>query len=403
MAPSVANLALSSQHPAPKRAFLGAFTAHAGVSFFRVSPDKSSPSTRVSAAEIGSYAFFTPARSVCSALIVDVDRPEAVLEIFETLPAEIHPSWVVETRRGAQAGWFIDPVDLRASARTRPQSYARAVGESLRAALAGDEAVDPLTPVRVRNPTYSHAELRASATPPVYGLRALHQGLKAAELWQTGQRFPGRSITTTAVARSAAAITIGTRNQTIFDVARYAAYQGKDHAAVAWETNDAAAEPLQPREVQGIIRSIDRYMARNGRRGHTTVTTAMPDHMRQLLSEMGRRGGQANTPAQQAARARACRAATAARTRATDARARRAQRMHARGHARGHICTKLGISPATLCRWLRRFIPVSLPEHQVVRSHQILSQSYLAGPLCTRKPQADLGYRRPPRPPSGCP
>lgn len=383
MTPSVANPAASSQHQAPSRDFKGTFTAHAGVSYYRVSPDKTSPSTRVNVAEIGNYAFFTPARSVCSALIVDVDRPEAVLDIFDTLPREIHPSWVIETPRGAQAGWMIDPVDLRESARAHPIRYAQAVGHALRAAVEGDEAVDPLTPSRVRNPTYEHAGLRAAPTPPVYGLRQLHHALDAADLWPSGPSLTGRNVRQ-ATQIATAAISEGNRNQTIFDVARYAAYQGKDHAAVAWETNDAADVPLPAAEVQGIIRSITRYMARTH---HTTTTTvAIPSQMREALSEMGRRGGQANTPAQRAARAKSCKAARAARTRATDTEARKAQRMHARGHTRGHICKKLGISAATLCRWLRRFIrPVSFSEHQVVRPAPRRTPTYLADPYCTRR------------------
>lgn len=347
------------------RAFRDAFATHAGVSYFRVATGKQVSSQRVSVTELDEFEFFTPAQSVGSALVVDVDRPEAVTEIFETIPAEIHPSWVVETRRGAQAGWMIDPVDLRQTARDHPIRYAQAVGHALRDAVDGDHAVDPLKPSRVRNPAYARADLRASATPPVYGLRQLHHALDAADLWTQGPRLTGRSVSQAAVAASAAAISEGNRNQTIFDVARYAAYRGEDYAAKAWETNNAAEVPLSAAEVHGIIRSISRYISRGHANG-TSPTVAMPEAMRETLSEMGRRGGLANTDAQRAARAKSCKAATAARKRSTDNRARRAQRMHARGHARGHICTKLGISAATLCRWLRRFIPVSLPEHQVV-------------------------------------
>ena len=368
----------------PRAAFHGAFTAHAGVSFYRVSPDKTSPSERVNAAELADYEFFTPSKSVGACLVVDVDRPEAVLEIFEAIPAEVHPSWVVETRRGAQAGWLIDPVDLRENARAHPIRYAQAVGHALRVALSGDEAVDPLRPSRVRNPSYNRAELRAPATPPVYGLRELHQALKTAGLWHEGPRFPGVTVHQAAGTTSVVAITQGNRNQAIFDVARYAAYNGKDYAAVAWETNDAADVPLPAAEVQGIIRSITRYMARTHH--STTATVAMPSQMREALTEMGRRGGQANTPAQRAARAKSCTAARAARTRAADTGARKAQRMHARGHSRGHICKTLGISAATLCRWLRRFIrPVSFSEHQVVRPAPRRTPTYLADPYCTRR------------------
>lgn len=398
MAPSVAACERNGQIGTPPTArhglFSRAFTAHSRVSFFRVATDKTAPPQRVPAAQLVHYPFYTPPQSVGSALVIDIDRPEAVLEIFETIPAAIHPSWVIETRKGAQAGWLIDPVDLRDTAREHPIRYARAVGHALRAALAGDEAVDPLTPSRVRNPAYERAELRAAATPPVYTLGTLHQALDAADLWRHGSRLTGRSVAQAAQAATAA-ISEGNRNQTVFDVARHAAYRGEDHAAVAWDTNDAADVPLPAAEVLGIIRSITRYMSRTH---HTaTATVALPSEMREALSEMGRRGGQANTPAQRAARAQSCKAATAARTRATDARARKAQRMHTRGHTRRHICTKLGISAATLCRWLRRFIPsVSLPEHQVVRctsppAYQSPSRPPLHPPTSSQ---------RPPRPPA---
>ena len=379
VAPAASQVNSTSLRPA----FHGAFTANAGVSWYRVSPDKPSPSTRVGVAEMHEYEFYTPSKSVGSTLVVDVDRPEAVLEIYETIPAEIHPSWIVETRRGAQAGWMIDPVDLRETAREHPIRYAQAVGHALRAAVAGDEAVDPLTPSRVRNPAYVQAELRAPGTPPVYGLRKLHHALAAADLWPQGPRLTGRTVHQAAEASSAATISEGNRNQTIFDVARHAAYRGEDYEAKAWETNDDAEVPLSAAEVSGIIRSINRYMSRT-RQAQATSTVVMPSQMRHLLSEMGRRGGLANTPAQRVARARSCKAATAARKTATDKRARHAQRMHTRGHTRGHICKTLGISAATLCRWLRRFIPaISFPEHQVVMGHHA-SAAVFRSPRCSR-------------------
>ncbi|NYJ18191.1 replication initiation protein [Nesterenkonia sandarakina] len=323
---------------------------------------------RVSASDLAEFEFYTPSRSAGSVLVIDVDRPEAVLDIFDTIPAEIRPSWIVETRKGAQAGWMIDTVDLRSTARERPVAYARAIGAALRAALAGDEAVDPLTPVRVRNPTYTRAELRASATPPVYGLKQLHQGLKTADLWPEGKRFTGRSATKQAHSAIAAAIDTGNRNQTVFDLARHAAYAGEDFEAVAWAINDAAPEPMGAGEVRGIIRSITRYMANS--RGHR-AGVAMPSQMREALSEMGRRGGLANTAAQRAARALGPSASAKARKPRTDTKARTAQKMRAQGHSVAAIGQKLAASPATVYRWLRRHVQhqcrFSSVEHQVVR------------------------------------
>ncbi|PRZ11722.1 Homeodomain-like domain-containing protein [Nesterenkonia sandarakina] len=323
---------------------------------------------RVSAADLAEFEFYTPSRSAGSVLVIDIDRPEAVLDIFDTIPPEIRPSWIVETRKGAQAGWMIDTVDLRSTARERPVAYARAIGAALREALAGDEAVDPLTPVRVRNPTYSRAELRASATPPVYGLKQLHQALKTANLWPEGMRFTGRSATQKAHRTIAAAIDTGNRNQTVFDVARHVAYAGGDFEAVAWETNDSAPEPMKAAEVHGIIRSIARYMA--SPRGHR-AGVAVPSQLRELMAEMGRRGGLANTAAQRAARALGPAASAAARKPRTDTKARKAQKLRAQGHSQAAIGQKLAAAPSTVSRWLRRYVEHQCPratvEHQVIR------------------------------------
>lgn len=386
MPPSVANCAPNSQIGSPRTAFRDAFTAHAGVSFFRASPDKTSPSQRVNAGQLHEFEFFTPAKSVGSVLVVDVDRLEAVLEIFETIPAEIHPSWVVETRKGAQAGWLIDPVDLRETAREAPLTYARAVGRALRAAVTGDEAVDPLTPVRVRNPTYQHADLRAATTPPVYGLRQLHHALKTAELWPTGSRLSGRKPHNVVRAEAATTIVTGNRNQTIFDVARHAAYAGEDFQTIAWETNDACTEPLPSAEVHGIIRSINRYMTR-ARSLSMSPTVAMPAPMREALAEMGRRGGSRNTVAQRTARALGTYVAARKRRDSTDAKARKAQRMYSRGHTRKAICEAMRVSASTVCRWLRRLIRtplprVAAPEHQVFRRRALGGGGYAPPSLC---------------------
>lgn len=367
MATSVANLFQIPQSGERHRVFRDAFAAHTRVRYFRVATDKTAPPQRVPAEQLHEYRFYTPPQSVGAALVIDVDHAEAVLSIYDTFSAEIQPSWVVETRRGAQAGWLIDPVDLRDTAREHPIRYARAVGYALRQAVDGDEAVDPLTPSRVRNPTYEHAELRAAPTPPVYTLGTLYQALKAANLWNptpTPMGTTHSAAATVAASSTPSTITQGARNVTVFDAARFVAYDGGDFEAAAWVANDRCATPLPTAEVSGIIRSIGRYMTGRGRAHHTK--TPMPSQMRDLLSDMGRRGGKANTPAQRAARAKSAKAATTARRKATDAKALQAQRMNARGHTRARICQKLQVSAATVCRWLRRFVPISLPEHQVV-------------------------------------
>lgn len=333
-------------------AFRDDFIAQCRVSYFRAAAAKSAPSERVSAARLHEFEFFTPAQSVGSALIVDIDHSEAVLSIFETIPAEIRPSWVVETRRGAQAGWMIDPVDLRDTAREHPIRYARAVGHTLRAALDGDQAVDPLTPSRVRNPAYEGAELRAIGTPPVYTLGMLHQALKAAGLWETTATIPPRPAPTQTET--------GSRNIAVFDAARHVAYAGGDYETAAWTAAERCTPVLPAAEVRCIIRSIARYMARGHHR--QAATSSMPQQMKAFLSEMGRRGGQVNSPAQRAARSKGTHAAAAARKTATEARARTAQKMRARGHTRTQIAAALKASHATVSRLIRRYVTIPTPR-----------------------------------------
>lgn len=333
-------------------AFRNAFIAQCRVSYFRAAAAKTAPSERVSPARVHQYEFFTPAQSVGSALIVDIDHSDAVLSIFETIPAEVRPSWVVETRRGAQAGWMIDPVDLRDTAREHPIRYARAVGHALRAALDGDQAVDPLTPSRVRNPAYEGAELRAAATPPVYTLGTLHQALKTAGLWETTPTVPATSAPTQAET--------GSRNIAVFDAARHVAYTGGDYEAAAWAAAERCTPALPAAEVRCIIRSISRYMARGHHR--QAAASSMPQQMKTLLSEMGRRGGKVNSPAQQAARAQGTHAAATARKTATEAKARTAQRMRARGHTRAQIAAALKASHATVSRLIRRYVTIPSPR-----------------------------------------
>ncbi len=306
-----------------------------------------------------SYQFFTPPQNVGYSLFADVDRPEAVLDIFERIPAEIAPSWVIATPNGAQAGWFIDPVNLSETGRDHPIRYARNIGNALRAAVGGDEFVDPLTPSRVRNPAYEPAETFAVPTPPVYRLGQLFGALKASNLWpkQGPLLRNGRPV----VSPSKSTLTKGERNKGIFDAARFVAYAGGDYVAEAWATNDRCDTPLGASEVNNIINSIARFVAtKNSPR--VEGSAPMPDSMRQALSEMGRRGGLCNSPAQQQARAKGPAAAAAARKNRAEQQARKAQQLRRKGHSRLEIAAKLGRAACTISRYLRRWIPCPLTE-----------------------------------------
>lgn len=93
------------------------------------------------------------------------------------------------TSLGAQAGWFIDPVNLSATGRDHPIRYARAVGTALlRQSVAIDSLIRCLHPGCV-TPAYEHAGTFAATIPPVYKLGQLEHALKAAELWMAAPVF----------------------------------------------------------------------------------------------------------------------------------------------------------------------------------------------------------------------
>lgn len=358
--PIVAPSCPPTQKPSRTAKFRAAFTTHFNVKWLVLAGSKSSPAVSDTQHRWHQYPFFTPPANAGYALFVDVDRPGAVVDIFSMIPSEIAPSWVIETPNGAQAGWFIDPVDLRDTARAHPIRYARAVGKALSQALDSDPLVDPLSPSRVRNPAYEHAGTFAAATPPIYRLGQLHEALKAAHLWPQHELFlhNGRP----AIQPPGGPITSGERNTRVFDAARYVAYAGGDYKAEAWAANDRCNIPLPANEVQHIINSISRYMARCGHTRPNGPTTAMPETMRQALADMGRRGGLANTPAQQAARAKGPVAAAAARKKRAHQKAKHAQHLRRKGYSRQQIAAKLGRTPSTISRYLRRWIAIPMQE-----------------------------------------
>src|SRR5690625_2224821 len=214
--PIVALSRPTTHTPTRTAKFRGAFANHFNVKWLVMAGSKDSPGVARSIEHWHQYRFFTPPANAGYALFVDVDRPGAVTEIFERLPVDIAPSWVIETANGAQAGWFIDPVDLRDTARSHPIRYARNVGKALRHVLNGDPLVDPLTPSRVRNPAYEPAGTFASPNPPIYTLGELCKALKAAGLWYSEPLNFVKSGRP-AVHTTTGNLQVGNRNEGIFD------------------------------------------------------------------------------------------------------------------------------------------------------------------------------------------
>lgn len=198
-------------------------------------------------------------RAIVAAVVIDVDRPDAVLRAFERPSDHPVPSWVVEgpTGHGHVGYWLTAPVCRTDAARVDPLRYLARVTEGLRRSLDGDSAY---TGLLTRNPladgsgvvwgtdsTYSLAELRTTAMPRV--------------LPRKPERASGLG-----------------RNVSMFDTARHEVYGQHDpampmddwhrlvvrHCHEVNSTFDGAlGGPLPFSEVQATASSISRWTRRN--------------------------------------------------------------------------------------------------------------------------------------------
>lgn len=337
--------------------FADAFLTHTRVRWWNVSDSKAAPARRVGPELLHTGRFIAAPRQFCPFLLVDIDRETGVSEIHETLPADLWPSWVIETPRGVQAGWLIHPVDMRAEAKSsKAKAFAELVGQALRAALDGDQQVNPICASKLRNPLYEGpggVDLRASKTPKVFDLRSMQTTLKKAGLWsQQHRKF---TQTAPVAAEPGGLIPVGERNARVFDACRFAAYRGEDAAAAAWaayDRSDHGGSPFPEREVHGIIKSVEGYMARTQGQKRPSGTTSTPTAFREAMSEFGRKGA-ATTNAKPEAAKWAAEAAQAGRDAQTARRLDRSVKvaeMTAQGATQGQIAAALRVSERTVRR-----------------------------------------------------
>lgn len=80
-------------------------------------------------------------KAMVAALVVDIDRPGAVMDALGRPREHPDPSWVVETPRGAHVGWWLaDPVTRTDAAHEKPLRYLARIQEGLIRSLGADPA-----------------------------------------------------------------------------------------------------------------------------------------------------------------------------------------------------------------------------------------------------------------------
>lgn len=201
----------------------------------------------------------TSPRALVAAVVIDVDRPDAVLRAFERPSDHPVPSWVVEGNNGhGHVGWWLEsPVCRTDAARVDPLRYLARVTEGLRKSLDGDQAY---TGLLTRNPLHADADV-IWGTDRAYSLRDLGTIHTPRQLPRKPERSSGLG-----------------RNVTMFDTARHAVYGLHDpampmdewhrivlqHCHAVNSTFDAAlGGPLPFSEVQATASSISRWVRRN--------------------------------------------------------------------------------------------------------------------------------------------
>ncbi|MBY0170646.1 replication initiation protein [Micrococcus luteus] len=295
-------------------------------------------------------------------LTVDMDHDDSLLRIFA---ADVpQPSWIIEKGRNGhvQAGWIIEHVTVGPNARPAPIAFAEDVRAALTSAVGGDPA---FTNRRQWNPTWTgwatEGRVIWGPTAP-RSLGALRAEMIENHTWPTLEApvsTAARRDTNTAralVSAAEASMTVeqGERNQFVFDYARLR--RTGTVAQAAAHANSLCAPPLPAAEVAGIIRSIERYEARqrtrNGLRGRGHGH--LSDAYRRRQAERGRIGGSRGTAAQRAQRVTAAQRAAHVRAQKAAARAAEAHQQAADGATTAQIAERMGVTARTVRTWLNQ-------------------------------------------------
>lgn len=327
----------------------------------RVATAKDEPPRYTAISRAHTYRFWQPNdhHALC-VLVVDIDSNNWVLPFWQMMvdyPA-LMPSWIIEKASNGhgQLGWLIEPVALGENARHQPIRYALAVLHALTQAFGGDEN---FSNARCWNPTWTGWK-EESAGDVWWGiieprpLGMLRDALQQAGLWTT-KKYNRRPTPVLDVDSAPG------RNCHVFEVARLRSRGTVEEAAHA--ANDALAVPMSLNELNGIIRSIERFEAvcgppwdRSGSVKHMT------DEELQRQRERGRRGGLVNSEKQREARAQGTQAAASVRSAEAVGRAATALALQQQGFTRKEIAEKMGAHPGTVKKWLRQARKAQAPS-----------------------------------------
>ena len=317
---------------------------------FLCSTSKTAPMVWAYDDDVRAHEFIQPHPNACRALIIDIDH-EFALSYINDLPQAAHPHAIVLTTKGLQAFWLIETVLTTREARREPIHFAQDVAERLRQAVNGDPAVNPLHPVKCRNPLYEGADIHYMADCPPYSLKDLNKAVRG--FLSARERQETRQNTKTAKRPVVAGdMAEGGRNQGIFDAIRHVAYRGGDFETLAYELAAQCDPPLPASEVAGIVRSVAKFMATKYKpQEHKHAEgEPLPPQVREFLSDIGRKGRAVNSEKQQAQQKAFIAAGTVVRSAQAIGRRAQIQALKESGLTQAKIAQQLGVSIKTVKR-----------------------------------------------------
>lgn len=204
-------------------------------------------------------------------LVIDVDRPSAIMDLLERPKEWPDPSFIVETEHGAHATWALDtPVCRTDAARQKPIRYAARVEKGLVRAINADRGY---TGYMTRNPVYPH--LRPGeviwGAGHLYALAELATEVMPRQLKRRPEHVTGdlgRNVSL-----------FHTVRQEVYALNRKMGYPGFDRLfgevkILCEQVNERFAVPLPAREPRDTAKSIARWVATHHTRdGFTAAQT----------------------------------------------------------------------------------------------------------------------------------
>lgn len=302
------------------------------------------------------YRFWHPnAHMTTWALIIDLDTDDWLIPLLEVVNdhPRLRPSWIIEKAENGhgQVAWIIDRVSHGPKSLRSPQDFARDVRRALTNAFDADPH---FTNARCWNPFWTGWEQEQAGkvfwghtTPRPLG--QLKEPLIDAGRWDTTSRVVYTPSTKGTRTTDELPGSLG-RNEWIFHTTRLRPHGTV--AQVARDLNDELADPLDVAELNGIIRSIERYEASGGRKPGSAMTAE--DRKRQ--AQLGAKGGSRHTDKQlqqRAVLAKGPRAAAVVRTAEATGRAAMIVYWHEQGLSRRQIAERMDVSESTVKRALR--------------------------------------------------